>query len=32
MEYITMGDLCASTGKYEIGNRGVGMEGGYGDI
>lgn len=32
MEYITMGDLCASTGKYEIRSRGVGMEGGHGDI
>ena len=31
MEYITMGDLCASTEKYEIG-KGVGMEGGRGDI
>ena len=32
MEYITMGDLCASTGKYEIESRGVGMEDGHGDI
>jgi len=32
MEYTPIGDLCASTGKYEIGGRGVGMEGGYGDI
>ena len=32
MEYITMGDLCASTGKYETGSRSVGMEGRRGDI